>query len=98
MAVTGRAVDADGEGYAGGVYVEIDDQLFPAFYNRDEAGLLNKDGSPSRGRFRFERAIPVAKVGSGIHDLSLIVVTGDQRGYYRPDQKMILKVTQRESR
>ena len=97
VAVTGRAVDADGEGYAGGVYVEIDDQLFPAFYNRDEAGLLNKDGSPSRGRFRFERAIPVSKVGSGIHDLSIIVVTGDQRGYYRPDQKMILKVTQRES-
>jgi hypothetical protein len=90
--VTGRALDADGEGAAGGVYVEINNRLFPAYYHG-----LDEDGSarsslPALVRFKFERAIPVTKIGGGTHELSIIIVTDGQKSYYRPDQEVTLEI------
>ncbi len=40
----------------------------------------------------FERAIPVSEIGAGSHELSIVVLTTDRKGYYRPDQKVALEV------
>lgn len=81
LSVTGWAVDGAAQGRAGGVFVIIDDKVFPAV-----CGLP----SDIRGGGRpcvdcgFSRLIPIAEIGPGPHELSTVVVTRDGTGYYRP--------------
>ena len=49
-------------------------------------------GVPSYRYSGFERAIPVSEIGSGIHELSVIVLTADREGYYQPDQTVVIEV------
>jgi ABC-type amino acid transport system permease subunit len=95
--ITGWAVDAEAEDAAGGVYVKIDDKLFPAFYGTDKSGsdteaLANRFGIPAYRHAVFERAIPVSEIGTGTHELSVIVLTNDREEYYRPDQTITFEV------
>ena len=49
-------------------------------------------GGPAYRYSGFERAIPVSEIGAGSHELSIVVLTADRKGYCRPDQKVALKV------
>ena len=90
--VAGWAVDAANESTAGGVYIDIDGKLFPAFYGADRQDVANHFGTPSYRYSGFVRAILVPEIGAGAHDLSVVVLTSDKKGYYRPDQKVLLKI------
>lgn len=89
--VNGWAMDAEAGGAAGGVYVEAGGELFPTFYG-DPARLENKVGIPTYGESGFEVHIPVYKIGSGTHELSLVVLTKDRERYYRSDQEVTLEI------
>jgi hypothetical protein len=90
--LTGWAVDAKHENAAGGVYVDIDGKLFPAFYGIGRQDVANSLGVSSYRYSGFERAIPTSEIGVGTHELSVIVLTNDREGYYRPDQKVAFGV------
>jgi len=90
--VNGWAVDANGKSTAGGVYIDVDDKLFPAFYGTERQNVADSLGVASYRYSGFERAIPVSEIGAGAHELSVIVLTADRKGYYRPDQKVVLEV------
>lgn len=90
--LAGWAVDADNESVAGGAYVDVDGKLFPAFYGAERGDVAKSLGDPSYRYSGFERAIPVSEIGSGTHELSVIILTADRKGYYRPDQKVVLEV------
>ncbi len=90
--ITGWAVDAEAEDVAGGVYVGIGDRLFPAFYGVDREDLAERYGIPSYSDSGFRRAIPVSEIGTGTHELSVVVLTNDKTGYYRPDQEVALEI------
>ena len=90
--VGGWAVDANNKSVAGGVYVDIDGNLFPAFYGADRQDVADSSGVSSYRYSGFERAIPVSEIGVGTHELSAVVLTSDRKGYYRPDQKVTLEV------
>jgi hypothetical protein len=90
--LTGWAVDGDNETTAGGVYVDIDGRLFPAFYGMEKQDVADSLGTPSYRYSGFERALPVSEIGAGVHELSVIVLTSDKQGYYRSDQKVALQV------
>lgn len=90
--LTGWAVDAGNQSAAGGVYVDIDGKLFPAFYGIDRQDVANSLGVPSYRYSGFERAIPISEIGAGAHELSIVVLRSDREGYYRPDQKVALEV------
>jgi len=90
--LAGWAVDADNESVAGGVYVDVDGKLFPAFYGVERGDVAKSFGDPSYRYSGFERAIPVSEIGDGSHELSVVVLTGDREGYYRPDQKVVIEV------
>jgi hypothetical protein len=90
--LTGWAVDGDSETTAGGVYVDIDGRLFPAFYGMERQDAADSLGAPSYRYSGFERALPVSEIGAGAHDLSVVVLTSDREGYYRTDQKVTLEV------
>ncbi len=89
----GWAVDTRNESTAGGVYIAIDGELFPAFYGaRVKQKIARSLGGPAYRYSGFERAIPVSEIGAGSHELSIVVVTSDGKGYYRPDQKAVLDI------
>src|SRR5215204_2407033 len=94
--VAGWAVDAEAEDVAGGVYLDIDGKLFPAFYGgigiyRQE--LADSLGIPPYGgRSWFQRAIPVSEIGTGKHEMSVIVLTRDRERYYQPDKEVSFEI------
>ena len=94
--VAGWAVDANNEKPAGGVYIKIDDRLFPALYGRSLYPGPDKNetkrfsvpprlGAQSYEFSGFEQSIPVSEIGTGKHKMSLVVVTNDRERYYRPE-------------
>jgi biotin operon repressor len=90
--LTGWAIDANNESTAGGVYVDVNGKLFPAFYGTDRQNVADSFGVPSYRYSGFERAIPVSEIGAGTHELAILVLTTDKKGYYQPDQKVVLEV------
>jgi hypothetical protein len=90
--VMGWAVDADNESAADGVYIDLDGELFPAFYGEERQDVASSFGVPSYEHSGFERYIPTSEIGDGAHELSIVVVSSDREGYYRPDQKVALKI------
>src|SRR5215207_6638321 len=101
--VVGWAVDAEAEDVAGGVYLDIDGKLFPAFYGigiGEGAGqlvyrqeLADSVGMPPYGeRSWFQRAIPVSEIGTGKHEMSVIVLTRDRESYYEPDKEVSFEI------
>ena len=90
--LAGWAVDADNESVAGGVYVDVDGKLFPAFYGAERGDVAKSLGDPSYRYAGFDRAIPVSEIGGGTHELSIVVLTSDREGYYRPGQKVVIEV------
>jgi hypothetical protein len=90
--LTGWAVDDENESTAGGVYVDVDGKLFPAFYGSDRQDVADSSGVPSYKYSGFERAIPVSEIGAGAHELSIIVLTASKTEYYEPDDKVTLEV------
>jgi hypothetical protein len=88
----GWAVDASNENPAGGVYVEVDGEPFPAFYGIERQDVADSFGIASYRYSGFERAIPVSEIGAGPHELSMVVLTGDGKGYHRSGQKASFEV------
>ncbi|CAA9446864.1 MAG: hypothetical protein AVDCRST_MAG28-955 [uncultured Rubrobacteraceae bacterium] len=88
--LTGWAVDAGNESAAGGVYVDIDGELFPAFYGVERQDIADSFGMPSYRYSGFERFVPVPGVGA--HELSIVILTADREGYYPPTRKVALQV------
>ncbi len=91
--VSGWAVDAANKSTAGGVYVDIDGKPFPAFYGTDRRDVAASSGVAPYRFSGFERDILVSEIGAGAHELSIVVLTADRKGYYRPDQKVALEVS-----
>jgi hypothetical protein len=90
--LTGWAVDVDNDSVAGGVYIDVDNELFPAFYGTDMKDVADSFGVPSYRYSGYERAIPVSEIGLGTHELSVLVLSSDRKGYYRPSRKVTLDV------
>ncbi len=90
--LSGWAVDASNESAAGGVYVDIDGKLLPAFYGTGRQEVADHFGVPAYRYSGFERAIPVSEIGAGTHELSTVVLTTDRTGYYQPNQQVILEI------
>lgn len=63
--LNGWAVDDENESTTGGVYVDVDGRLFPAFYGADRQDVADSSGVPSYRYSGFERAVPVSELGAG---------------------------------
>lgn len=95
--VTGWAVDAPNKEPAGGVYIRVDDELFPAFYGRQRPEP-KKPGRKLRHPFSgFEATIPTPEIGPGRHELSVVVVTENRERYYEPREAVEIEVKERAS-
>lgn len=88
--VTGWATEPGGEP-AGGVYVEVDGEAFPAFYGRnreDGRGRAIRSVDPTG----FELDVPASRIGPGRHELSVVAVSADRKEYYKPGAQLVFKI------
>jgi hypothetical protein len=90
--VGGWAVDSEAKEVAGGVYLDVDGELFPAFYGTERRDVLRSYKNPAYLNSGFERYIPTSQLGPGEHELSIIVLTHDRKGYYRSEEELALDV------
>lgn len=91
LEIAGWALDGPARTPAGGVYVLLDDRLFPAVCGLPAA--IDADGRACEN-CGFSRLLPIAEIGPGTHRLSIVVITGDRQGYYRPLQLQPFDVSQ----
>ena len=92
--VTGWAVDLPNGKPAGGVYLRIDGENFPALYGWRRPDVQNVFKAPFYEFSGFEQAIPTSRIGPGTHELSVLVVTNDRERYYQPIQKITFEVVE----
>lgn len=81
LKVAGWAIDAAAREPSGGVFVVIDEKLFPAVTGLPAA--VESDGR-SYADCGFSRLIPVDEIGPGSHEVSIAVLTHDGSAYFRP--------------
>ncbi len=86
--ITGWAVDDKLQDKAGGIYIEIDGRLFPAYYGFPRKDVAEFFHVPKYAFSGFQAGIPAAKLGKGNHSLSVKVLTKDKKMYYAPERTM----------
>jgi hypothetical protein len=84
VTITGRLTG----GPASGVYVVVDGRPFPAFYGKTTGGVADRMGLPAYEHSGFQRSLPLSEIGSGSHELSIVVVTDDRRAYRSADRHL----------
>jgi hypothetical protein len=93
LTIWGWAVDQEAKNTAGGVFISIDGQIdIPAMYGGDRPDIAASLGE-DRYRFSgFRASFATSVVGEGQHVISLKIVTADKKGYYEPDQNILIEV------
>jgi len=93
VTISGWAVDQHAEKTAGGVFITINDRIdIPAIYGLDRPDVADYFKNPHYRFSGFSASFATAVLGKGQHTLTLKIVTMDKKGYYQPDQKIILEV------
>ena len=91
VTAAGWAVDNTGQDLVGGVYLEVDGKLYPAYYGMkrdDVAEALKKKGSLATDRVRncgFMRVFSLEQLGSNPHRLVMKVLTKDRSAFFKPN-------------
>jgi len=93
LTIVGWAIDQEAKNTAGGVFISIDGQIdIPALSWGDRPDIADRFGE-SRYRFSgFMASFATSVVGEGQHVISLKIVTADKKGYYEPDQNILIEV------
>lgn len=91
MTVSGWAVDSRAESAAGGVYINVDGELFPALYGVRRSDAADRLGETYENS-GFSRAIPTSEIGPGLHKLSIVVISHNQERY-RESERFRFRVT-----
>ncbi len=91
--ISGWAIDSNSEDVAGGVVAVIGGKSFKAKYGLERQDISDKYGSQYKYS-GFETIIPVKSIGSGMHELSVKVVSSDKKSFYvGHEKKILLRVT-----
>lgn len=88
VTIRGWALDDAEQDLAGGVYIDIDGTLYPAYYGtrRDDVANFFQQARYRYSGFQF--GIPAEKLGKGRHTLSIKVLTKREKAYYVTPQKI----------
>jgi hypothetical protein len=82
LIVRGWVVDVRAKDIAGGVYLDIDGQLYPTYYGFLREDIATNYNTPAYRYSGFQVGIPVSKIGKGSHSLSIKILTNDKKAYY----------------
>lgn len=90
--IKGWAIDARAKDLAGGVYLDLDGKLYPAFYGIKRKDTVKRLRTSSYRYSGFEGAVRTADLGPGLHRLTLKILTGDRKAYYQPEQTVVFAI------
>lgn len=93
--ITGWAVDQQAKKTAGGVYAEVDGNMYPALYGQPEERVAERFDTPAYTQSGFTARIPVLQLKPGTHDISLIILSHDEEAYYKVPQAATITVKKR---
>lgn len=88
LLVRGWAIDAKAKDSAGGVYIDIDGKLYPAYYGFPREDIAEQFHSPTFRYCGFQAGIPVSEIGSGTHTFSIKILSKDLKAYYSSERKV----------
>lgn len=77
---------------AGGVYIDIDEKLFPTLYGRNRPDVSQFFDVPEYQYSGYEGEILASEVGRGDHTLSLKILTNDKKEYYDTNLRIELDI------
>ena len=86
LEIRGWAIDADAENIAGGVYVDIDGQLYPTIYGKEREDIARYFDMPAYRYSGFQTSLLTSHLRKGEHELSIKILTHNQTAYYQPSQ------------
>ena len=87
----GWAIDDVNNRLAGGVYVKIDDKVFPAKYGFRKQHVLDKLGELYTNS-GFARRMFVSEIGKGKHYVSIITLTNDGSKYFLSERILDIEI------
>jgi hypothetical protein len=90
--ISGWAINPNRTELAGGVIVCIDRKPFPAFYGEVRPDIAENLGDKSLKYSGFRRAINIDSIGSGSHELSIVVMNKDRNKFFRSGQVIELQI------
>lgn len=85
ITIAGNFVDAVKGEAAAGVVAMIADKPYVAIYGGERPDIAKALNNPKYLKSQFYVEVPVAIVGSGLHDLKIRVIAADKSGYYESD-------------
>lgn len=93
LIISGWAVDQEAKNAAGGVFVSMDGKIdIPALYGLDRPDVAQALHNARYKSSGFLASFATAVLGEGQHVVSLKIVTFDKKGYYEPDQNILVDV------
>ncbi|QWR76317.1 hypothetical protein [Candidatus Magnetomonas plexicatena] len=90
MKIDGWAIDIFKKYVAGGVYIKIDDTLYPTFYGTDRVDVAVHFKMPRYRYSGFDTEITTSSIEKGIHKLSVIVLTNDRKYYFNHSYEIFI--------
>jgi hypothetical protein len=93
ITISGWAVDQPVGEAAGGVFINIDDGMdIPVLYGLDRSDVASSLNNSNYRFSGFSASFGTFILDKGQHTLSLKIVTADKKGYYQPEQTIVLEV------
>jgi hypothetical protein len=83
LSIRGWAFDKAAKEAAGGVYIKIGDKSFPATAT-PSPGIAKNFKNPALSKSGFSLNVPVNQIGKGQFDISVFVLTSNQKAAYAP--------------
>ncbi len=90
--VEGWAIDARASAPAGGVYISVDDSIYPTLYSlqRDDIARYFNNSKLLNTGFRLRLSSEILTEGE--HHLSVLILTHDRTGVFRPEKQFAISV------
>ena len=80
----GWAVDWINKNTAGGIYMAIDNRLYPVDYGLQREDVSSTFNNPKFRYSGFSKKLLCQDIGKGIHQVKIIIVSKDKKYYYKP--------------
>ncbi len=77
---------------AAAVYMQLDGKLYPANYGRPRQDIFILYRTPESAKSGYDWAYPSWKLGTGVHELSLKLLSPDGTGYYDTTRKVRFRI------
>jgi len=84
LALSGWCIDPEARKPAGGVYLNLDGRLYPAFHGTERKDISSGLAEPAYERSGWERFIVLPKGAQRRHTLSVLSLSHDRTRRYRP--------------